>query len=129
MPDALRRGSVVVRGRSYAVVWAIAGTSVTVLPIVAAGASRHRAELELPIEEELALGLPLGRAVRVASRRNEQLADLELLGELPGEVMCRVVQAMVRLEVARSTETRWEADRAHRAHQHDMTERPVNLVA
>jgi hypothetical protein len=123
----LRRGSVVLRGRCYNLVWDARGPELVVLPILR---PRHPdgADVALDLAELLAGTIPIADpVVRPAGARREPRSGLHHVGELPGPAMCRVVRGVIRATQNAATHRFDAATRRQRAHLAD--DRCVNLVA
>ena len=112
----LRRGSIVWRGRATWLVYEVADRRVRAYRISSRSRTLRSSDLAIvaPAEQLLTRisGLPV---VRLAAAQRLKADGLEYAGELSGQTMCRVTQALVRLAADAAAEERWNADRRHRA--------------
>lgn len=123
----LRRGSVVLRGRCYNLVWDARGPELVILPILRPR-HPHSADVALDLAGLLAAAIPIADAVvRPAGARREPRSGLVHVGELSGPAMCRVVQGVIRATQDAAAHRFAAATRRQRAHLAD--DRCVNLLA
>jgi hypothetical protein len=125
MSRPFARGCIVVREGSYAVVWLDDARGLELLPIVK---PRHTMAGDVLLDQGLdllafAVSLP-GAVVR--THRTPSTGDgYVAVGELPGDRMCEVIQALIRVENMNRFARKWAGDRAHRR---NAAARPVRLV-
>lgn len=127
MSDPLQRGAVVLCGMRYSVVWEVCGAALVLLPII-----RPRRQLAIDVVLDLAdlaaCAVPIVDAV-VRPRRNPPIAAAghQVVGEVPGRTMCRVVQGVIRANANDAHHAKWAAEARQMEHLRD--DRCVNLTA
>jgi hypothetical protein len=120
MCNAFRRGSVVLRGELYGVVWDVRDERLVVLPIMQArahGRASHRRahDVDLEFAELLAAAIALPAAFVQAGEAIEVGVSGQVwVGELVGTVLCRIVRAVIRASTDAAMAERWSAERPHR---------------
>lgn len=125
MSDRFVRGAVVARARRFGVVWQDDAAGLVILPLLRARpAMRHDVPLSLGELVECGAAVP-DAAIRPRCSAPITRVSQVQVGTVPPDLMCRVVQAMVRVHVEASAEARWSGDRVHRerARQNCMQER------
>ncbi len=117
MTEALRRGSVVLRGRFYSIVWDVeTDRRLAAIPILLMRRSGLRAgDVALELEELIPANIMMPRAfARVPRLGPLDRAGLQHVGEMTGRSLCRVVQAVIRAANDRAIDRRWALHRQHR---------------
>ena len=125
MPDPLTRGAVVVRDGAFGVVWTASGDQLVLLPVVRTWPAMAT-DVVLSEAEASASFLPRGAAVRAVFGQPVPADGHLAVGCLPGPVMCRVVQCLVRAVATLRVEQTW-ADKGLRREQ--ARDRCVNLLS
>lgn len=120
MSEALQRGSVVLRGGHYGIVWCVRDGSLVLLPVTQArakGRASHRraCDVDLTLAEMIAAGIALPAAfVQGADPIFTMVEDQRHVGDLVGAVLCRIVRAVIRASADAILDARWDAERRHR---------------
>lgn len=116
MPRYLR-GAVVMRGHRYGVVWSHDARGLVLLPIDRPD-REGRGDVLLDLSDLIACGTPVAHAAIRPAPFGPVAPDRQVqVGTVPGPVMCRVVQALVRLAAETAAIERWSGDRAHQARE------------